>query len=230
MNKNLSSNKKQFDKTSLNFQLRESYKTARTNIGFSIIKDGCKKVIVSSSLQGEGKTTTSVNLAITFSQQVETKVLIIDCDLRKPKIDRYFEISSVPGLTNVISKEVELSEVIRKTKTNNLDVICSGAIPPNPSELLASKYMKNILDELEKQYDYIILDTPPINLVSDALVLLKNSDGIVIVIKDGESTYPEYNRTIELLNRADAKILGVIVNGTKMNKKSKYSRVYKYDY
>ena len=222
------SDKKQNTIKSTNFQIKEAYKMARTNIGFSVIKDGCKKIVVSSSLPSEGKTTISANLAIAFSEQVDTKVLLVDCDFRKPKVDKYFNITSVPGITNVISKGANLSEAIKHTEYKNLDVICCGVVPPNPSELLASKQMKDTIELLEKEYDYIIFDTPPINVVSDSLVLIKECDGVVLVVRDGQSKYPEYNKTLEILDRADAKILGVIVNDVKIEKKGKYSYNYKY--
>lgn len=216
------------DKTALNFQIKEAYKTARTNLVFSVIKDGCKKIVITSSYNAEGKTTTAVNLAIALAQQVDVKVLLIDCDLRKPKVDRFFSLSAAPGLTNVLGRIVKLSEVIHTTKVENLDVLCSGVIPPNPSELLASEAMKKLVSGLEAQYDYIIFDTPPINVVVDALPLITDSDGVVLVVREGKSTYPDLKKTMAALKRIDAKVLGMIMNGVEM-KTGKEGYLYRYE-
>ncbi len=217
------------DKAQLTFQVREAYKNARANIAFSLIKQGCKKVIVSSSLKEEGKTTTSINLAITFAKQVNTKVLIIDCDLRKPKVNRCLGIKSTPGLTNVISDEVTLYNAIKPTNVDNLYALCSGTIPPNPSELLSSESMKRIVAKLEKEYDYIVFDTPPINIVSDSLCITSLVDGIILTAKENSSTYPEFHKTIETLERTGAKILGVIIVGVDTRAR-KYGSNYEYEY
>ena len=121
------------------FQIRESYKTARTNIAYSIIKKGCKKISFTSANKNEGKTVTSVNIAIALAQQVNTRVLIVDCDLRRPQIHNVLSIAFAPGLTNYLNGECSKEEVIRSTKINNLSAITYGAIPPNPSELLSLK-------------------------------------------------------------------------------------------
>ena len=127
------------------FQIRESYKTARTNIAYSIIKKGCKKISFTSANKSEGKTVTSVNIAIALSQQVNTRVLIIDCDLRRPQIHNVLSIGFAPGLTNYLNGECTKEEVIRNTKISNLSAITYGAIPPNPSELLSSLKRNSII-------------------------------------------------------------------------------------
>ena len=181
------------------FQIRESYKTARTNIAYSIIKKGCKKISFTSANKSEGKTVTSVNIAIALSQQVNTRVLIIDCDLRRPQIH------------NVLS-------------------IGYGAIPPNPSELLSSASMMEFIKELEKEFDYIIFDTPPVGVVIDSLPLVKQSDGVVLVVKHNSTTYPDLKKIIETINRNNGKILGVIVNNVESVKSHKYGKGYGYGY
>ena len=216
------------DNTALNFQIKEAYKTARTNLVFSVIKDGCKKIVITSSYNSEGKTTSAVNLAIALAQQMDIRVLLVDCDLRKPKVDRFFSLPAAPGLTNVLGRINELDEVIHKTKVENLEILCSGVIPPNPSELLASEAMKELITKLESNYDYIIFDTPPINVVVDALPLITDSDGVVLVIREGKSTYPDLNKTLTTLKRIDAKILGLIMNGVEM-KTGKVGYLYRYE-
>ena len=213
----------------LKFKVTESYKVARTNLGFSMIKQGCKKIVFTSSLPSEGKSTSSTNIAISLAQQVNVKVLLIDSDLRKPKVNRFFNLKNTPGLTNYLGKMCELEDIIQFTENSNLSVICGGIIVPNPSELLASQAMADMLKGLENDYDYIIMDTPPINIVIDALPLAKVADGVVIVVKEGSSTHPELAKTIEKLERVDAKILGIILNGAKMQFKSSYSYRYESD-
>ena len=164
---------------SLKFRVEEAYKSARTNIMFSVMKKGCKTIVVSSSSPNEGKTTTTINLAITFAQ-TDQKVLLIDGDLRKPKIHHYFSIPNSPGLTNYLGarvgsvndERVDLFSVIHPTEFENLSVMCSGSIPPNPAEILGSEPMSDFLKEIRADFDYIIIDTPPINGVSDALPVI----------------------------------------------------------
>lgn len=208
------------------FQVMESYKVARTNLAFSLIKQGCKKIVITSSLAKEGKSTSAVNISISLALQVNVKVLLIDSDLRKPKINSFFNLENAPGLTNYLANMCELKDIIQPTETSNLSVICSGISVPNPSEILASEAMANLLKALEQDYDYIILDTPPINIVIDALALTKIIDGVVIVVQEGFSTHPELVKTIETLQRVDAKILGIILNGTKMETKDNYKYQY----
>ncbi len=210
----------------MKFQVTEAYKVARTNLAFAVIKQGCKKIVFTSSLTGEGKSTSAYNVAKSLSQQVDVKVLLIDSDLRRPKINHYFGLDNAPGLTNYLGNMCELEEMVHPTENPNLFVICSGIAVPNPSELLASEAMANLLRELEEDFDYIILDTSPINIVIDALTLAKISDGVVLVVKESFSTHPELIKTIETLERVDAKILGFILNGTKMETKDNYKYHY----
>lgn len=209
----------------LKFRIEEAYKTIRANIMFSAMKKGCKIIVVSSSLPNEGKTTTTVNLAVTISQ-ADQRVLLIDGDLRKPKIHHYFSFPNSPGLTNYLSdtisnkKTADLFEIIHQTEYENLSVVCSGSVPPNPAELLGSDFMTSFLDDVSRDFDYIIIDTPPINLVSDALPLIRESDGVVLVVRSNQSTHPELQKTLSSLEFIDAKILGFVVNfvETKSNK------------
>lgn len=196
----------------LEFQVTEAYKKARTNLVYSIIKKGCKKVIVTSPYKSEGKTTTAVNVAIALAQQVDTKVLVIDCDLRRPTIHTFFDIKNDHGLANYLTEECTLEEAVSHTDNENLDLISFGAIPPNPSELLSSESMKQMVKELEGKYDYILFDTPPVNMVIDVIPIISLSDGVVLVTKHKDTTYPELNKAIDTLKRNNAKILGIIVN------------------
>lgn len=212
----------------LSFQIRESYKMARTNIAYSIIKKGCKKVAFTSSTKGEGKTITSTNIAVALAQQVGTRVLIIDCDLRRPRVHSAINIEPFPGLANYLNEECQLDDIIKDTGVDNLSAICFGAIPPNPSELLSSDSMHEMIKELEKRFDYIIFDTPPVNVVIDAVPMIKESDGVVIVVRDKSTTYANLSRTRESILRAGGKILGVIINRVKSSEVKKgYYYTYK---
>ncbi len=197
----------------LNFQTTEAYKKARTNIVYSIVKKGCKKIIFTSSFKSEGKTTTAINVALALSQQVDTKVLVIDCDLRRPTVHTVMKLNPKKGLVNYLNDECNLEEVVTKSENDNLDFITFGAIPPNPSELLASANMADMIRKLEEKYDYIIFDTPPVNMVVDIVPLIEFSDGVVFVVKNNDTTYPEFNRAVDLLKRNNGKILGIIING-----------------
>ena len=190
----------------LKFKVEEAYKSARTNIMFSVMKKGCKTIVISSSAPNEGKTTTTINLAITFAQ-ADQKVLLIDGDLRKPKIHHYFSVPNSPGLTNYLNSKVgssktekiDLFSVIHPTEFENLSILCSGSIPPNPAEILGSEPMADFLKEISNDFDYIIIDTPPINVVSDALPIIRESDGVVLVVRSNQSTHPDIQRTVSAL-------------------------------
>ncbi|OGO91021.1 MAG: hypothetical protein A2Y17_11720 [Clostridiales bacterium GWF2_38_85] len=209
------------------FAVQESYKTIRTNIFLSVIKEGCKRIVITSSLPSEGKTTTSMNLAISMAQAY-MKVLIIDCDLRKSKIHKVLNIPNVPGLTNVISGMEKYSVAIRETKYTGLHVLTAGLQVPNPSEILASEYTARLLDELSKEYDYIILDSPPLNIVADALPLVRISDGVVLVVKQNQTTHNDLKKAIDSLEFINAKIFGIILNGVEDINKKYYKYKYKY--
>lgn len=222
---------------SLKFKVEEAYKSVRANIMFSVMKKGCKKIVVTSSNAGEGKTTTTINLAITLSQAGQ-KVLLIDNDLRKPKIHQYFSLSNNPGLTDYLGSmvsgirndKIDLFSIVHPTEYDNLSIICSGTIPPNPAELLGSEPMIDFLEEVSQDFDYIILDTPPINIVSDALPIIRESDGVILIVKYNASTHPEVERAINSLEFIDAKILGFVVNfvDTRANGRYKYGSYGKY--
>lgn len=219
----------------LKFRVEEAYKSIRTNIMLSVMKKGCKIIVVSSSMANEGKTTTTTNLAISISQ-ADQRVLLIDGDLRKPKVHHYFSIPNAPGLTNYLgasvnsraAQKVDLFSIIHPTEYKNLCVITSGSIPPNPGEMLGSEPMADFLKEVSEHFDYIIIDTPPINVVSDALPVIRESDGVVMVVRANASTHPELHKALDALKFIDAKILGFVVN-YESEKRSKYG-YYKYGY
>lgn len=209
-------NSRNFD-TILNkpsFSVVEAYKFLRTNILFSIPAEAGRaiRVMFTSATPGDGKTTVSVNTAIAFAQ-TGMRVLIIDADLRKPMVHRFFGVSSRNGLSNVLSGQSNVEDVIQRLeKIDNLCVIPSGIFPPNPSELLTGKYFDIMMEKLDKMFDVIIIDTPPTTIVSDALLLCKKVDGVVVVAASNKTFYPELQKTVKKLKFAEAKILGVVLN------------------
>lgn len=206
--------------------ISESYRTLRTNIQFSNIDKAIKTLIVTSSTPGEGKSTTISNLANTMAQS-DKKVLLIDCDFRKPVIHKKFNISNLYGLTNVLLGDKELEEVIQPIEDiDNLSVITTGAIPPNPAELLASSSMVEILEKLKKEFDMILIDAPPVGLVTDAAVLSTKVDGVLLVVAAKQAEIEVVKSAQDLLKRVNANIIGVVLNKIDINERS----YYKYGY
>lgn len=212
------------------FQVKEAYKALRTNIIFSLPQEGCKKISVTSSIASEGKSTNCLNLAITFAE-TGARVLIIDCDLRRPNISRLLEKQSSPGLSNALVGLNSLDEVINKTDYTNLDVIFSGNIPPNPAELLGSEKMGKIIEELEEKYDYIFFDTAPVNIVTDSTILAKWMTGVVMVVLYNSTDKDTIEEALKQLEFAEAKVLGFILNGVVYGSNGAYKYNYKrYNY
>lgn len=208
------------------FGVREAYHTIRTNLMFSVAKKECKVIIVSSSIAGEGKTTTSANVAFSIAKSNQ-KVLLIDLDLRKPQIYRLLKKPNVPGVTNYLSGFNTMEEVLHKNACPNLDLICAGTISPNPGEMVASEGMLRLLEEMKQKYDFIIIDTPPINVVSDALSLIPHADGLVLVARPNYTAKKEVQRAVEQVKFIGGKILGIVANGVQ-EKKSGYGRYGRY--
>ncbi len=209
------------------FYLREAYKTLRTNVNFSLAdKEGCKTVIVTSAMQSEGKSLSALNLAISLAQ-TDVKAIIIDCDLRRPKINRLLNISAPCGLSNVLMDSHRLDEAIVKSEEHGIDVILSGDVPPNPSELLASARMAELLETLRERYDFIVIDSPPIDMVIDAVVLSPQSDGILFVVRAEQSERGAVLHAIDQLEYAKAKVLGFVFNGVNSESGGGYGK-YRY--
>lgn len=210
------------------FAIVESYKAARTNIMFSLSAVDKKMFAVTSYSKGEGKSTVSANLAISFSK-MEKKVLLIDCDLRRPNVHNIFNLENAVGLSNIIGRMVSFEDAANFDVLPNLDIITSGTIPPNPSELMCSSTFINLLESLADEYDYIIFDTPPIGIVSDALLLKDLVAGFVIVIRERLTTHGEIKNLIEATKISDSKILGIVEVGCTVGTKH-YKKGYYYQY
>ncbi|MGG0175260.1 CpsD/CapB family tyrosine-protein kinase [Gottfriedia acidiceleris] len=199
----------------------EQFRTIRTNIQFSAIDTEISTILVTSSSPGEGKSTTISNLAVTFANQ-EKKVLLIDADLRKPTTHYTFQLENYEGLTSALTKGLSVGMVAQETKVKNLSVVTSGPIPPNPSELLSSKAMKRFIQECKQDFDVVLFDMPPILAVTDAQILAKECDGVVLVIRSGHAEKENVKKSKELLDRVGAKILGAVLNGVPQDKNNTY--------
>ncbi|MBX4270570.1 CpsD/CapB family tyrosine-protein kinase [Clostridium estertheticum] len=215
-----------------NSPMSESYRTLRTNIQFSSFDKKIKTLLLTSSGPGEGKTTTSSNLAMVMAQG-GNKTLLIDCDQRKPQVHKVFGFSNEKGLSNMLVSDEDDGEVnknvgIHETVQPNLHVLTSGTRPPNPAELLGSAKMKNFIEELKKTYDYIILDTPPIILVTDAQILAQYTDGCLLVVSSGEAERDAAIKAKGLLEKVSAKILGIVLNKVDIKRKGYYNYQYEY--
>jgi len=206
----------------------EAYKTLRTNIQFSFPDGNLKTLLVTSSGPAEGKSTTCANLAITMAES-DKKVLLIDADLRKSAQHRAFGVSNVKGLTNILVENMDYKDIVQRTSIKNLDILTGGPKPPNPSELLGSYKMKDFIELLKKDYDLIILDTPPVLPVTDAAVLAPLADGVVIVAAYGQATFEALNQAKASLEKVNAKILGVLLNRVPASSSGGYYYYYYYD-
>lgn len=206
------------------FSIIEEYKTLRTNIQFSTTAEGCKIIGMTSSGPGEGKSITCLNLAITFAE-TDAKILVIDADLRKPKISRLLKTKAIPGLSNVLVNMNSAEESIQTMQFDNyrIDLLLSGDIPPNPSELLGSNKMKNLIDRLSERYDYIFIDTPPVGIVTDAVILSSLFTGIVFVVRAGETEQENVQAAVNQLKFAGANVLGFVLNGVNSKGTRRYS-------
>lgn len=209
------------------FAVAEAYKSLRTNLLFTKVGTGCQKIVITSAMENEGKTVNCINLAITLAQN-GLKVLIIDADMRKPMVANDLELERFEGLSNVVAgltKKKVLDYVI-KTKYENLSVLGAGDIPPNPAELLASKQMEPLLNSLESSFDYILIDTPPVTLLTDAVVLASLVQGYLFVVRSKQVPIEQVKKAVTRLKQVDANIIGFILNDVDAN--SGYYRKYYY--
>ncbi len=203
----------------------EAFKTLRTRIQFSRIHKSTQSILITSSAPGEGKTMTSANLAASFAQ-ANKKTVIIDCDLRKPRIHSFFNVREYPGLTNYFFGRAKFDEIVRRSEVENLDYITAGVIPPNPSEIIGSPEMQEFVEKLKETYDKIILDAPPIMSVSDAEVLSRIVDASILVVSADSTEIDWVLDSTDLLKHEHDSFIGVILNN--FNYKSGYHSYYKY--
>ncbi|MCP3761372.1 CpsD/CapB family tyrosine-protein kinase [Domibacillus sp. A3M-37] len=201
--------------------IAEQYRTIRTNILFSSVNESYRMLLVTSTEQAEGKSTTVANLAVVLSDQ-RKKVLLVDADTRKPTLHHVFSLPNRIGLTNVLVKQISCQEAFSKTKIDNLFVLTSGPIPPNPAELLGSSVMKEFSEKVLSEFDYVLVDTPPILLVTDAQVLANQCDRTIFVVNSGKANVDKTRKAKELLQSAKAKLLGVVLNNREIKDFNSY--------
>lgn len=203
----------------------EAYKKLRANLLFTLASTNKKIVMFSSPEPNAGKSTTCSNLAVMMAQ-TGNRVLLIDADLRRPTLHRIFHVNRAEGLTRYLINLSDWEECVKKDVSPNVDLITSGPIPPNPSELLGSARMVQLLNRVAEQYDYVFIDTPPVNVVTDGLVLAARAAGVVLLSRYNSTTYDELQETIDSVKNVHGNLLGVIINDYRYTASEKQRRYY----
>lgn len=221
------------------WSIKEAYKVLRTNVLFSLPGEGHRVIAVTSAFASDGKTTNAVNTAISLGA-LDKKVLLIDCDMRKPSVDSMLQIQATPGLSDLLAGLDRFGNVLQHTQEAGIDVISAGNIPPDPTLLLQGGEMYKLLEKVRDLYDYVILDFPPVTTVTDAVLLSELVDGYLIVVRHARTDYRAVVDTVQQLRFAKANIIGFIYNDYSLeNKKYSYgsygygkyrSRGYGYGY
>ncbi|XBG79092.1 CpsD/CapB family tyrosine-protein kinase [Enterococcus cecorum] len=205
-----------------NSSISEQYRTVRTNLQFAVAGDQpLRSMAVVSSGPGEGKSTSSANLAVVFAQ-AGRRVLLVDADMRKATVHKTFGLSNEVGLSNLVSGKQSASSVIQPSGVDNLSVMTVGPTPPNPAELLNSHRMNVVIEELYQMFDLIVFDLPPVMTVADGLIMASKTDGTVVVIREGVTRKDSIIEAKNRLIQAKARILGVIYNGVEQMNESSY--------
>ncbi|MCU0642976.1 MAG: polysaccharide biosynthesis tyrosine autokinase [bacterium] len=210
--------------------LYDAYSTLQLNFAFINTDNVLKSILITSAVPGEGKTLNAINTALTFSN-TNAKTLLIDCDLRRPMVHKVLNYKDEPGLTNVLISKIAMDKAIQEVKGTNLHLLTCGTLPPNPSEILNTQRMRDVLAELKTRYDMIIIDTPPLITVIDTVILSKEVDGVCLVIKSGKTNFDAANKAKQILQNSGAKITGVILNDVNIkNVYGYYKDYYAYNY
>lgn len=229
--KNSSARKEHLIGEKTSFSVMEAFRNLKASISVSIPKKQSGDGIVltmTSACPADGKTTVAVNLAMMFSES-NAKIALIDADVRKGRVARYFKSKSSPGLVDYLSGAVSLDEVKRQVN-ENLTYIPCGTHSPRPYELLESEEMKKLITQLKEEYDYVLIDTPPLLLLSDALAIATEADGTIVVCRHQSSYVADIAKTLNALSFAKAKVLGVIINDYTAKAKKANSQYQKYEY
>ncbi|MBP1549227.1 MAG: polysaccharide biosynthesis tyrosine autokinase, partial [Oscillospiraceae bacterium] len=209
------------------FAIVEAYNTARTNTMFAVSTGKSKIIAVTISNPSEGKSTTCANFAISFAN-AGNKVLLVECDLRKPTVAKNFAIKPKNGLSSILGGFCSVNDAINADVLSNLDIITAGDIPPNPSELLGSQAMRTFLAASSEIYDYVFLDTPPVNVVTDSQLMNDVIAGIVFVVKEKSTTHPDIQSALDKIRLANGKVLGFVKTFGSVGKKGRYGKKYAY--
>ncbi|MDW3870236.1 protein-tyrosine kinase [Staphylococcus cohnii] len=205
--------------------ISEKFRGIRSNIMFSNAENEIGSLLVTSEKIGSGKSTISANIAVTYAQ-AGYKTLIIDGDMRKPTQHYIFDLPNNSGLSNLIINKATYSDSLKETNVDNLAILTAGPTPPNPSELIASSKFETIFNELSDHYDFIVIDTPPVNTVTDAQVYAQTVKNCVLVIDAEKNNKIEVKKAKDLLNKADGKLLGAVLNKMPVDKNSSYYYYY----
>ncbi|MFS0945282.1 CpsD/CapB family tyrosine-protein kinase [Enterococcus casseliflavus] len=206
--------------------ISEQYRTIRTNIQFASSADKqIKTIVITSSGPSEGKSTISANIAVVFAKSGQ-RVLLVDADMRKPTVYKTFSLNNASGLSTVLSTSTSVLEAATKTVIDNLSVLTSGPKPPNPSELLGSARMNQVMEEAKNLYDVVIFDMPPVVAVTDAQIMASKADGTILVVRENVARKESLTKARDLLNMVQARIVGVVYNGAEHSKDSGYYYYY----
>ena len=215
------------------FQFVEAYKSLRTNLEFLSASSGCKVILITSSVPEEGKSNVAINLATTMAAGGK-KVVLVDGDLRKGSLSRYLHLNrNRPGISNVVANQCTLADALVRFKNVQFTLLPVGPLPPNPSEMLATPAVEALFKGLREYYDYVIVDTPPVSVVTDAAVMCRFSDGVILVVRPGVTTTQGAQLSKKNLEAVHAHILGVVLNGydaKRAGHKDGYYYSYSYDY
>ncbi|WKA53978.1 CpsD/CapB family tyrosine-protein kinase [Planococcus shixiaomingii] len=203
----------------------EQFRTLRTNITFLSPDKDVRTMVVTSAVPSEGKSTTSANLAVTFAQEGK-KVILVDGDMRKPTTHYTFNIKNTTGLSNVLTKQSTAEKTIRSTVVDRLDVLTSGPIPPNPVELLSSKSMDVLIQQLTDMYDLVIFDAPPVLSVTDGQIIANKCDGTILVINSGHTEKDMAVKAKEAIESSNSRIIGAVLNNFEISKDNGYYQYY----
>lgn len=207
-------------------RVSEQFKTLRTNIHFSSSDGDIRSLALTSASHSEGKSTTASNLAIVFAQEGK-RVLLIDADMRKPTMHETFKITNARGLSNVLARQIAFKVAIQTAGIENLDLLPSGPIPPNPAELLSSHSMDLLFEQALDTYDLLIFDTPPVLSVTDSVILANKCEGTILVVNSGKTEREHALRAKEAITASTkTRLLGVVINNVKVQKDTAYAQYY----
>ncbi len=207
--------------------IAEAFRSIRTSLNYLDPDNPIKTLLITSSKESEGKSLITTNLALTVAQN-NKKVIIIDADMRKPMQHRFFDMTNFSGLSNILMHEISFEEGLRKTQYENISLISTGVIPPNPAELLDSNSMDDVIKKAKESADMIFIDAPPVSPVTDAALLSKKTDGVLMVVASHETDKELLKSSIKKLEFVNANIIGTVLNKYPLEKNSSYNKYYYY--
>ncbi|CEG22154.1 Tyrosine-protein kinase YwqD [Planococcus massiliensis] len=220
--------RKRFDIPKTNSLAAEQYRSIRTNLNFTMPDSNVRTILFTSATNGEGKTTTALNIAIVYAESGK-KVLLVDGNMRRPALHHFFDISSRNGFSSLLMKKGELLDTVKRTGIVGLEVLPCGHVPSNPAELLGAAALEQLMAEMKKYYDIVIFDSAPVLTIADSKILANKCDGTVLVASSGKSDKQQIVKAKEALLAAKATILGVILNNHEVGKSRNYYEGYHSD-